>query len=107
MTVTRRRRRNDDPAQPGLCFGEGQRQRWTIGRRHDLFYPFSAGFDIGSLALSLPRGAQEIGLGVLMALVLIFRPEGIMGGREPPFPFRARRPKAPVALSRVKESKLV
>ena len=126
MTVTRRRRQNDDPAQPGLCFGERQRQRWTNGRRHDLFYPFSstltasrderfteafrageAGFDIGSLSLSLPRGAQEIGLGVLMALVLIFRPEGIMGGRELPFPFRARRPKAPVALTRVKKSKLV
>jgi branched-chain amino acid transport system permease protein len=56
----------------------------------EAFRAGEAGFVIGGLSLSLPRGAQEIGLGVLMALVLIFRPEGVMGGREWPFPFRAR-----------------
>ena len=49
-----------------------------------------AGFVVGDLSLHLPRGAQEIGLGVLMAVALIFRPDGIMGGRELPFPFRRR-----------------
>ena len=57
----------------------------------EAFRAGEAGVDIGGLSLSLPRGAQEIGLGVLMALVLIFRPAGIMGGRELPFPFRARQ----------------
>ncbi|RBP14001.1 amino acid/amide ABC transporter membrane protein 2 (HAAT family) [Roseiarcus fermentans] len=46
-----------------------------------------AGVTIGGAAIALPHGAQEVGLGVLMALVLIFRPQGIMGGQEVPSPF--------------------
>jgi hypothetical protein len=30
----------------------------------------------------LPSGSQEIGLGVVMALILILRPTGLTGGRE-------------------------
>jgi branched-chain amino acid transport system permease protein len=56
----------------------------------EAFRAGEAGFSIGGVSLSLPRGAQEIGLGVLMALALIFRPDGVMGGREIPFPFRQR-----------------
>ncbi len=41
-----------------------------------------AGVAVGGLAVALPRGAQEIGLGLLMALILIFRPSGLAGGRE-------------------------
>jgi branched-chain amino acid transport system permease protein len=49
-----------------------------------------AGFHLGSLALALPRGTQEIGLGVIMALALIFRPSGLTGSREVPLPSGAR-----------------
>lgn len=52
----------------------------------ELFRAGEAGVAVGGLALSLPRGIQEIGLGVLMVLTLIFRPDGVMGGRELPFP---------------------
>jgi branched-chain amino acid transport system permease protein len=45
-----------------------------------------AGGHIGEFAFALPRGAQEIGLGLIMALVLIFRPSGLTGGHEIPTP---------------------
>jgi branched-chain amino acid transport system permease protein len=47
-----------------------------------------AGIRLGSTTFTLPRGAQEIGLGVVMILVLIFRPAGLSGGQEIPSPFR-------------------
>jgi branched-chain amino acid transport system permease protein len=68
----------------------------------EAFRAGEAGFVVGGLSLSLPRGAQEIGLGVLMALVLIFRPDGVMGGRELPFPFRRRERAAPIAIAEIK-----
>jgi len=68
----------------------------------EVFRAGEAGFSIGGLSLNLPRGAQEIGLGVLMALVLIFRPDGVMGGRELPFPFRKNAPTAPIAVADIK-----
>lgn len=40
------------------------------------------GFAVGNSSISLPPGSQEIGLGIIMALILIFRPGGIAGGRE-------------------------
>ena len=40
------------------------------------------GIDLGGTTLSLPEGSQEIGLGILMALILVFRPNGLSGGRE-------------------------
>jgi branched-chain amino acid transport system permease protein len=67
----------------------------------EVFRAGEAGFSLGGYVLSLPRGAQEIGLGVLMALVLIFRPDGVMGGRELPFPFRQRSPVPPVVVADV------
>jgi branched-chain amino acid transport system permease protein len=32
--------------------------------------------------VQLPKGLQEVGLGIVMILILIFRPKGIMNGRE-------------------------
>lgn len=46
------------------------------------------GVSIGSISVELPKGFQEIGLGVMMALILIFRPSGLTKGREIPFPWR-------------------
>jgi branched-chain amino acid transport system permease protein len=68
----------------------------------EIFRAGEAGFSIGGYSLNLPRGAQEIGLGVLMALVLIFRPDGVMGGRELPFPLRRRIRTAPIAAADIK-----
>ena len=68
----------------------------------EIFRAGEAGFSIGGYSLNLPRGAQEIGLGVLMALVLIFRPDGVMGGRELPFPLRRRIRTAPLAVANIK-----
>jgi branched-chain amino acid transport system permease protein len=36
----------------------------------------------GSTQLKLPESSSELGLGVLLALILIFRPNGVSGGRE-------------------------
>jgi branched-chain amino acid transport system permease protein len=40
------------------------------------------GIDIGGLAVSVPSGSQEIVLAVAMLLIFLFRPRGIMAGRE-------------------------
>ena len=37
--------------------------------------------------VQLPLGSQELGIAFLMLLILIFRPSGITGGREYPWPF--------------------
>ena len=55
---------------------------------------------IGSSTFALPGGVQEIGLGVVMILILMFRPAGIMGNRELTLPWpraRAGQEKAPDA----------
>ncbi|MBB3999242.1 ABC transporter permease subunit [Aureimonas pseudogalii] len=39
-------------------------------------------FERGSLGVSLPSDSQEIGLGIVMALILVLRPDGLSGGRE-------------------------
>ncbi len=41
-----------------------------------------SGIEIGHTVLGLPAGLQEVGLGLTMILVMMFRPAGIMGGRE-------------------------
>jgi branched-chain amino acid transport system permease protein len=41
-----------------------------------------AGVEIGTTTIALPGGVQEIALGVVMILILMFRPAGIMGNRE-------------------------
>jgi branched-chain amino acid transport system permease protein len=51
------------------------------------------GIPIGSHTLSLPPGSQEIGLGLVLALIMIFRPTGLTRGRELQWPGRwSRRP---------------
>lgn len=40
------------------------------------------GVSWGGLALKLPDGSGELGLGLLLALILIFRPNGLLGGKE-------------------------
>lgn len=45
-------------------------------------------FERGDGPVTLPLGSQELGLGVIMALILIFRPGGLAAGRELRLPFR-------------------
>lgn len=40
------------------------------------------GVGLGETSFSLPSGSQEIGLGLVMALILIFRPNGLARGKE-------------------------
>jgi branched-chain amino acid transport system permease protein len=47
------------------------------------------GFAISKFVVGLPLGSQEIVLGIVMILILIMRPNGIMGGREVGTPLRA------------------
>lgn len=47
-----------------------------------------AGVQIGDTTFALPGGVQEIGLGLVMILILMFRPAGIMGNRELKLPRR-------------------
>lgn len=46
------------------------------------------GFSIGAATFALPLGSQEIILAVAMILILIFRPAGLMAGREVMLPAR-------------------
>jgi branched-chain amino acid transport system permease protein len=45
------------------------------------------GVDVGLTTISVPGGTQEIGLGVAMVLILIFRQRGITGNQEITWPF--------------------
>lgn len=45
-------------------------------------------FERGNAPIVLPQGSQELGLGIIMALILIFRPKGISDGRELRLPDR-------------------
>ena len=48
----------------------------------ELLNRLEAGMHIGALNVSIPTGAQEIVIGVLMIVVLIVRPKGLVGRRE-------------------------
>ena len=57
----------------------------------DVFRRFEAGISLGGDSrLSIPAGSQELVLAALMLLILIFRKDGIMGGREFTLPRRWR-----------------
>lgn len=49
-----------------------------------------SGVDIAGLHVSGRAGVREVGLAVVMVAVLIFRPQGVTGGREIPWPLRRR-----------------
>lgn len=50
-----------------------------------------AGVKVGESTFALPGGMQEIGLGVVMIVILMFRPSGLMGNRELGWPRRRFR----------------
>ena len=49
------------------------------------------GITIGSLDVELPGGTRLLTLGVVMLLVLLFKPDGLTGGRELAWPFARSR----------------
>jgi branched-chain amino acid transport system permease protein len=57
----------------------------------ELLRQLEVGVQIGATTVAVPLGAQELGIAVVMLLILIFRPSGIMSGREIPSPFESRR----------------
>jgi branched-chain amino acid transport system permease protein len=54
----------------------------TVTAVVELLRLLERGVPIGGSSLALPQGSQEIGLGIVMALILIFRPTGLSRGRE-------------------------
>jgi branched-chain amino acid transport system permease protein len=58
---------------------------------YSFFSAATNGVDVLGWNLTVPQGTAEIVLGVLMALVLILRPAGLMGGHELSLPRRRRR----------------
>ena len=46
------------------------------------------GFEIGPATISLPGSSAEVGLGVVMLLILIFRPSGITRNTEIYWPWK-------------------
>ena len=67
---------------------------------YSFFSAATNGVDVLGTNLTVPSGTAEIVLGVLMAVVLILRPNGITGGREFTLP-RRRRPVADLEKARV------
>jgi branched-chain amino acid transport system permease protein len=60
---------------------------------------FENGVALGNTMISVPPGTQEIVLAIAMLAILIFRPQGIMGGRELPFPVRSDASADPPAVA--------
>jgi branched-chain amino acid transport system permease protein len=52
----------------------------------ELLRQLEVGFVIGETAVQLPPGLRELGVAIIMILILIFRPAGLMAGREVPLP---------------------
>lgn len=57
----------------------------------DIFRRIEAGVTIGSTEWSMPPGTQELVLAAVMLLILVFRKDGIMGGREFSLKLKAER----------------
>lgn len=67
----------------------------------EILRALEAGVSVGGVSVALPQGSQEIGLGVIMALILLFRSSGLTKSREVPWPFAAReRQGGPAAAER-------
>lgn len=46
------------------------------------------GFDIGESVIALPGGGREVGIGILMLIILIFRRNGLTANKEVYWPFK-------------------
>jgi branched-chain amino acid transport system permease protein len=48
------------------------------------------GISLASWEVTFPNGTRLVALGLIMTVALLFRPEGLTGGRELTWPFRSR-----------------
>jgi branched-chain amino acid transport system permease protein len=53
------------------------------------------GDSIVGITMDIPPGSREIAVALIMVAVLVFRPQGITGGREIKWPFRSRSTEDP------------
>ncbi|KQT62932.1 MULTISPECIES: branched-chain amino acid ABC transporter permease [unclassified Aureimonas] len=63
----------------------------------DIFRRAEAGFSLGSFDVAIPPGSQEMILALSMLLILVFRKDGIMGGKEIQWPRRVGTDPLPAA----------
>ncbi len=54
----------------------------VVSAVRELLRAFERGFDVGGTKISGPQGTQEIWLAVILLVILIFRPQGLVGDRE-------------------------
>jgi branched-chain amino acid transport system permease protein len=66
---------------------------------------FEQGVPVGGTTLSLPNGIQEIAIGAIMIVILVFRPSGITRGREIVWPAGHTRRDTGDALPTVPEGR--
>ncbi|PND34319.1 branched-chain amino acid ABC transporter permease [Achromobacter pulmonis] len=57
----------------------------------DVFRQLESGVSLGGAQFTLPSGVQELVLAAAMLLILIYRRDGLMGGREFTWPARSRK----------------
>lgn len=55
------------------------------------FVRLEQGVEVGTSTFAIPSGTQEILIGVLMILILIFRPSGLSAGQELKWPFKSKK----------------
>jgi branched-chain amino acid transport system permease protein len=54
----------------------------AISTVRELLRALERGFDFGATTIQIPQGTQEVALSLALLLVLIFRPQGIVGDYE-------------------------
>jgi len=62
----------------------------AISLMFELLRQLEVGFAIGSVQIQVPPGLRELGVAIIMIVILIFRPAGLMAGRELPLLGRLR-----------------
>ncbi len=54
----------------------------AVSAVRELLRAFERGFDVGGTTLQIPQGSQEVVLAVALLLILVLRPQGIVGDYE-------------------------
>lgn len=62
----------------------------SIAALTELLREIEVGFQIGKSTIAAPPGTGDVILALIMLLIILFRPEGIAGGRELMWPFSRR-----------------
>ena len=64
----------------------------------EILNQLEGGIDTAIGVLSVPIGAQELTIAGIMILILVFRPAGISGGHEIPWPFGTPKKSSPIKI---------